>query len=63
MKIEMNLSEVNTREQNELIESSRWQRVMWLVLGVGFEVYIHSNRNYKGVCEIWCGLRPEGVNC
>ena len=29
---------------------------------VGYEVHIHSNGNYKGVGEIWCELRLEGVN-
>ena len=40
--------------------SSRWRRVIWLVLGTGYGVHVHTNRIQKGDGEIWCWLRLEG---
>ena len=61
------LSEVNaktkSRRQNELVGKFKIAAIDLVSnRGAGYGVHVHSNRNYKGDGEIWCGLPLEGAS-
>ena len=51
-----------SRGQNELVGNFKMAAGDMVCIRSGADYGVHVNRNQKGVGEIWCGLRMEGMS-